>query len=176
MAIIDIILGGLLLYGFIRGAWKGFFSELASLLSLLIGLYVAITFSDYVGDVLSENVSWDPKYISITAFAITFIAVVVGIILLGKFFTKLASFAMLGWLNKLLGGVFGFLKWALLLSVLLNFFVKINSDNLFADKKTLDNSWFFYPIVQVSSTIFPVMEEWFVDIKDDVIEGLDKSI
>ena len=176
MAIIDIILGGLLLYGLIRGAWKGFFSELASLLSLLVGLYAAIAFSDYVGEVLSDNVSWDPKYISITAFAITFIAVVVGIILLGKFFTKLASFAMLGWLNKLLGGVFGFLKWALLLSVILHFFIKINGDNLFADKKTLNDSWFFYPIAEVATTIFPVMEEWFVDIKDDVIEGLDKSI
>ena len=176
MALLDIIIGGVLVYGLIRGVWKGLFSELAALLSLLAGIFVALKFSGYVGTKLGKHVSWDPKYITITAFALTFIAVVVGIILLGKMFTKLAKFAMLGWLNRLLGGIFGFLKWALILSVSMNFFLKLNSTQLFAKQETLDNSLFFYPLLKVSNTIFPVLEDWFTDIKTDTYDKLTSLI
>src|SRR5690606_38819720 len=96
MSVIDIILGGLLLYGLIKGLWRGLFVELASLVSLIAGIFIALKFSGFLADVLSKYVEWEPHYISITAFLITFIGVVVGIILLAKFFTKLADFASLG--------------------------------------------------------------------------------
>ena len=163
MTVIDLILGGLLLYGLVKGLWKGLFAELAGLVSLLIGLFIAIKFSGFAGNVLEGHVTWNPRYIKITAFAITFIAVVAAILVLGKVFTRLASFAALGWLNRLLGGLFGFLKMALILSVSLNFFLKINSNNTFAEQKTLEDSFFFYPVLKVSNTIFPVLEEWFAE-------------
>ena len=166
MNLIDIILGGILLYGLIKGVWKGLFSELASLVSLLIGIFVAVKFSGAVGKMLSDESS---KTVSIIAFAITFIAVVIGIMLLAKVFTRIADFSGLGLVNRLMGGVFGFLKMVLILSVLLNFFTKINSTHLFANKKTLDESMFFYPILEVSNFIFPVLEEWFTDYKGDKI-------
>ncbi|RZJ68571.1 MAG: CvpA family protein [Flavobacterium sp.] len=161
MAFIDFILGGLLLYGLVKGFWKGLFTELASLLSLILGIYIAVKFSGFAGTILEGHVSWNPRYISIAAFAVTFIAVVAAIIVLGKVFTKLASFASLGIVNRLLGGVFGCLKMVLIVSVSLNFFLKINSSNTFAEKETLDNSMFFYPLLKVSETIFPVLEDWF---------------
>lgn len=166
MGLLDILLGGLLLYGLIKGLWRGLFVELASLLSLIIGIYVAIKFSGFIADMLVKDGD-DSKYIAITAFVITFIAVVVGIILLAKVFTRIADFASLGLLNRILGGLFGFLKMVLILSVLLNFFLKMNSGNLFAKKETLDKSLFFYPILEVSNTIFPVLEDWFAEFKDE---------
>ena len=165
MELIDIILGGLLLYGIAKGLWKGLVAELAALVSLLIGIYVAIKFSGLVAKILEGHVA-NPKYVSITAFAITFIAVVVGIILLAKVFTKLASLTGLGFVNRLLGGVFGGIKMVLILSVSLNFFLKMNANNTIAEQKTLDNSIFFYPMLKVSNTIFPVLQEWFTDIKE----------
>ena len=44
MAIIDIILGALILYGLIKGLSKGFFVEVTSLLALLVGVYGAVHF------------------------------------------------------------------------------------------------------------------------------------
>lgn len=167
MAVIDIILGSILLYGLIKGLWKGLFTELAGLISLLAGIFIAIKFSGFTGSILEGHVSWEPKYISITAFAITFIAVVAAIIVLGKVFTKLAGFAGLGIFNRIFGGVFGFLKMVLILSVSLNFFLKLNSNNSFAEKETLDNSVLFYPVLEVSNILFPVLEEWFAEFKTD---------
>lgn len=165
MSFIDIILGGFLIYGLIKGLWKGLFVELASLISLLIGIFIAVKFSGLLANILKGYVSWNPKYISITAFGITFAAVIVGIILLAKFFTTLAGFASLGWLNRILGGIFGFLRMVLIASVALHFFQKINYNNLLAEEDTLNNSIFFNPILEVSGIIFPVLDDWFEEFK-----------
>lgn len=164
---IDIILGGLLIYGFGKGLWKGLVSELAGVVSLLLGIFIAIKFSGFVGGFFSGNITENPKHAAIVAFIITFVAVVIGVAFLSKIVTKLADFSGLGLVNRLLGGVFGCIKMILIVSVVLHFFLKINSNHLFAEKKTLDNSLFFNPILKVSNLVFPTLEEWF--------EGYSKS-
>lgn len=160
MEFIDIILGGFLAYGLIRGIWKGLFSELASVISLLVGIFIAVKFSALLGNAL-EGVVANPKHAKAVAFVVLFAAVVIGLMLLAKTFTKLADWAGLGLVNRLLGGLFGLIKNVLILSVLLNFFLKLNVSNAFAEKKTLDGSVFFYPVLDVSTAIFPVLEDWF---------------
>ncbi len=155
MAVIDIILAALLLYGFVRGLFKGLFVELASLVSLVAGVYGAIHFSYFVGDFLKDSVNWDEKYIAIVAFAITFIVIVLVISLLGKLFTKIADFASLGILNKLLGGVFGALKIGLILSVLLIVFDKLNSTIPFVSKEATQDSILYKPVKELAPMIFP---------------------
>jgi membrane protein required for colicin V production len=166
MGLIDIILGGFLIYGLIRGLWRGFFVELASLLALFIGIFVAIKFSYLMKSLIESHVHWSPKSIQITAFALTFILVVVGIYLLAKFFTTLANFASLGLINKFGGGVFGVIRMVLILSVSLNLFQKVNEKNTFSDKATLEKSLFFYPIIKISTFIYPMLGEWFKDINN----------
>ncbi|WP_317046094.1 CvpA family protein [Flavobacterium psychrotolerans] len=146
MGFLDIILCGFLIYGFVRGIWNGFFVELASLVSMLLGIYIAIKFSFLMKSFLENHVSWNPKTIQVTAFALTFILVVVGVSALAKAFTVVANFASLGLFNKLFGGVFGVLKTILIISITLNLFQKINSHNTFAKKETLDKSIFYNPI------------------------------
>ena len=67
MAIIDIILGALILYGLIKGLSKGFFVEVTSLLALLVGVYGAVHFSNYAAEFLSDRFEWGEKTINITA-------------------------------------------------------------------------------------------------------------
>ncbi|WP_294823433.1 CvpA family protein [uncultured Flavobacterium sp.] len=158
---IDIILGGLLAYGLIKGFWKGLFVELASLISLIAGVFVAVKFSQLTASILEGTLSDDPATAGVIAFAITFLAVVISIALLAKVFTKLADYSGLGLMNRVLGGVFGFMRMALVVSVLLNFFLKLNFDHELVKKETLSGSFFFYPLVEVSAYIFPVFEDWF---------------
>jgi membrane protein required for colicin V production len=165
MSYLDIFLGGLLIYGFVRGFWKGFFIELASFVSLLLGIYLAIKFSYLVKSIVGDHVSWDPKSVQITAFIITFVLVVIGISFLAKFLTKMANIAKLGIINKLSGGFFGLLKMILMLSVALTLFQKINFDSTFVAKSTIDNSYFFNPIKKTAEIIYPSIEEWYKEIK-----------
>lgn len=161
MQVIDIVLGCLLLYGLVRGFWNGFFIEIASLFSLLLGIFIAIKFSSFAQSILSSHVSWSPKTIQITAFALTFIAVVIGLSILAKFMTSMAKFAGLGIFNKIAGAFFGLLKTILLISVSLHFFQKINLKANFVSKEQLVKSILYYPTLEVSGKIYPTLESWF---------------
>lgn len=176
MGFLDIFLGVFLIYGLIRGLCNGFFVELASLVSLLLGIFIAIKFSYLMKAYLENHGSWNPKTVQVVAFALTFILVVVGISLLGKIFTKLADFAALGLFNKLLGGIFGVLKTILMLSVLLNLFEKVNTNYAFAEKETLDHSIFYNPVRAVSKFIYPSIEEWFTAFKSEGFNPQDPNM
>ena len=129
MGFLDIILCALLVFAFYKGVINGLFVELASLISLLLGIYFAIKFSFIMKEILMGFVKWNPNTIQIVAFALTFIVVVIGIHLLGKFLTGIANFAFLGWLNKLGGGFFRVLKTVLIVSIVFSVFEKINYNN-----------------------------------------------
>lgn len=159
MSVLDIILLALLLLGLIGGFRKGFFVEVASLVALIAGVYGAIHFSNFAGDFLMEKVDWNEKTVNIIAFAITFIVIVLVIALAGKALTKLADFAALGILNKLLGALFGLLKMAVILSVILIIFDSFNTTLPFADEDDLEDSTFYEPIRSLVPTIFPIILE-----------------
>lgn len=155
MGVIDIILGALILFGLIRGLMKGLFVEVASLVALIAGVYGAIHFSNFASEFLTERVDWNEKTINIVAFAITFVIIVLAIAMAGKALTKLADFAALGFLNKLLGGVFGALKIAAILSVVLIIFDRFNKTIPFADEEDLEASILYSPVKSLVPTIFP---------------------
>lgn len=155
MNVFDIIIAALLLFGFVRGLMKGLFVEVSSLAALIGGIYGAIHFSYFSGDFLKTYVSWDEEYISLAAFAITFVIIIIVIALIGKTLTKLANFASLGIINKILGGVFGGLKIGLILSILFIFFGKMNDTIPFVKKETLDTSILYEPVKKIAPTIFP---------------------
>ncbi|WNM19600.1 CvpA family protein [Flavobacterium capsici] len=163
MSYIDIILGGLLIFGLIRGIKNGLFVELASLISFFIGIYIAVKFSYIVGGFIGDS-----KTAKVAAFVITLILVIVGIHLLAKVFSKIANFVFLGWLNRLGGAVFAVLKTALLLGIVLSLFQKVNIDNAIISKETQEESIFFNPIMKTSEILLPVLNDWFIDLREKV--------
>lgn len=162
MEFIDILIGGFLLYGFLRGIWNGLFVELASFLSLLIGIWAALKFSNTLNLMIQSIVSWSPKTIMVVSFALTFILVFIAITMLAKVFTTLFSFAGLGIFNKILGGVFGIFKMVLIVGVSLGIFEKVNFANHFAEKETLQKSLFYFPVLNTATSIYPSLQEWLL--------------
>ncbi|MDP5158253.1 MAG: CvpA family protein [Flaviramulus sp.] len=167
MGVIDIVLGGLILFGLVRGFMKGLFVEVASLVALFAGVYGAIHFSNFAAEFLENKTEWNEKTINITAFAITFIIIVLAIALAGKALTKLADFAALGIINKLIGGVFGALKIVIVLSVILNVFDKMNTTITFIDDAHTENSLLYKPIKSLVPLIFPSILTFKEAVIDD---------
>ena len=83
---IDIILASLLGYAAFKGFKNGLFAELASLFSLFLGIFIALKFSFYAKEVLEKAVKWNPVFIQISAFVVTFVLVLVAIHFLVKSF------------------------------------------------------------------------------------------
>ncbi|MDY0781201.1 CvpA family protein [Tenacibaculum sp. IB213877] len=168
MNTLDIIIAALLLFGFVRGLMKGLFVEVASLVALVAGVYGAIHFSYFLGNWLKNSVSWDEKYITLAAFAGTFVIIIVVIALLGKILTKIADFASLGILNKILGGAFGALKIGLILSVVFIFFGKMNDTIPFVKQESLDESILYKPVKKIAPMIFPSIIKGDDDTTNDI--------
>lgn len=167
MSFFDIIVAALLAFSLYKGIKNGLFVEVASLVSLLLGIYLAIKFSSLMTGMISKHVSWNPTNIQITAFILTFILVVIGVYFLAKILTGIADFAMLGWMNKLGGGFFRVLKTILILSIFIAFFEKINFNNTFAKKETLDNYIFYNPVKKVAAFVYPSIEKWYETFKKE---------
>ena len=138
----DIVIGILLIIGLYQGIKNGLFVEIASIISFILGIFLAIKFSYLVKGFLEGLVSWNPQTIQITSFVLTLILVVIGVHFLAKIFTKIADFAFLGWANKLAGGLFSVLKTALLIGIVLDLVQKINVDNQLISKEKQEKSVF----------------------------------
>jgi membrane protein required for colicin V production len=165
MHALDIIILILLGFGLVKGFFKGLFVELASLIGLVAGVYGAYYFSDYFANFLREHFNWNENYLQISAFAVTFLLILLSIIVAGKALTKLADFAALGLLNKFLGGLFGLLKMAVIIGVLIMLFALINSNLTVVKEKTLQTSIFYEPIKAIASNIFPDVLETIMSEK-----------
>ena len=159
MNVIDLVLGVFLLFGLVRGLMRGFFVELASLIALVAGIFIAVHFSYLLKDLLLPFISWEEKYLQLLAFALTFILVVVLISLLGRLLTKFSNLIALGLVNKLLGGIFGFLKMAFLLSILLLFFGSVNREGAIIEQEKIEMSVLYGPVEKIVPFLLPTVLE-----------------
>jgi membrane protein required for colicin V production len=162
MNILDIVLALLLLIGLIRGFIKGFIFEIAILGALFLGTYAAFRFSYFIQPWVSNTIHSNPSTVLYVSSFIMFLLVTVGIFFLAKLFEGLVNIAALGIFNKILGAVFGLLKYAFIISVLLYFFNPLDSKHHYipADKKA--ESKLYYPVLKMSQVLLPVLK----DIKD----------
>lgn len=161
------LFGALLAFSLYKGIKNGLFVEVASFFSLLLGIYIAIKFSSFMKELIMKHVSWNPNTIQITAFVLTFILVVIGVYFLAKILTGIADFAFLGWANKLGGGFFRILKTILILSIFIALFEKMNFNETFAKKETLDKYYFYNPIKKVAAFVYPSIEKWYDVFKEE---------
>ena len=155
MNYIDLIIGGILIFGTVVGYRRGLFVELTSLVGLILGVYGAIHFSYFLSNFLKDKVDWDPSMIQVVSFTGTFFIILIALVLLGKALTTIAETIMLGIFNKILGAIFGVLKYALILSVVLLVFNEFNKSLKFMDRSKTSNSILYEPIKNFAPIIFP---------------------
>jgi len=167
--VIDIILAIALGFGFIKGFFKGFIVEIASLAALFLGLQGAVRFSGFVSDLLNEFFDWNPVAVQTGSYLIVFIIIVYLISVLAKALTKIISKASLGLFNKFLGALFGVLKWAILTSVALFFLGKLNTWVTIIDAKTIESSILYQPITELGEYLFSWGSELSKELPEELI-------
>lgn len=166
MNYIDIVLGIFLILAAINGFRKGLIAEVASLAALILGIWGAIKFSYVTTEFLIENFNLKTDYLNIISFVVTFLVIVILVHIVGNTVTKIVDTVMLGFVNKLAGLVFGVLRSALILSILLVVFDKIDEDVEILPSETKKNSRMYEPIRSFAPSIFPFIDNWELDLKD----------
>ncbi|MDD4142521.1 MAG: CvpA family protein [Bacteroidales bacterium] len=166
---IDIVIAVFCLIGLIGGIKDGFIKSVSKLIALAVGIWAAIRFSDFVTKFfmtkfpkLQEAASQIPsQVINIIAFILVFVVVILVINLIGKMLDKVSEMAALKGVNKLLGAIFGILKWTLIFSLLIYVLNIFNLANIIIPEKTRNES-FLYEHVE---KIVPKISDMFVNKK-----------
>ena len=172
MSALDIIIGVIVLLGFYGGFKKGLFVALTSLIGLIAGVYGAIHFSDYAASYISNLFNWGEQITNLAAFAVTFSGIVFIISIAGKFLTKIADFAMLGIINKLLGGVFSGLMYAFILSVIFMFLESSSSlSGYVISEEKKESSILYTPVSVLAPSVLPQILKEVESFKNKNIEN-----
>jgi membrane protein required for colicin V production len=160
MSQIDIIFIIPLLWGAVMGFKKGLVLELASLVGLILGIYGAIKFSDYTAEKLVQYAEITQEWLGLISFLVTFIAIVFGVFLLAKILNKALKLVALGTVNRILGLLFGTLKFALIVSIGLYFFENMNRKFEFVEKDFAKESMLYEPIKLATAPFKELMEDF----------------
>ncbi|MCX6290660.1 MAG: CvpA family protein [Bacteroidetes bacterium] len=172
MNYIDIILAVLLLTGLVRGFMKGFVFEIAVLGAFFLGMFAGFHFAYVVQPWLLKIGKMNPQTLSFISFITVFILVSVGIFFLAKLFEGLINIAALGIFNKILGAVFGLLKYAFVISLVLYFFNRVDTQYHYVSADAKAESHLYYPVLKLSPVLLPVLEE----IRKDAGEKINRDI
>lgn len=113
-------------YGLIRGLVKGFIIEISGVLALVLGVFGALQFASGVTYLIKDWIALDSRLIQGISFLLLFIAITYGISLLAKMLTKTLQIVALGLFNRLAGGLFGLIKWTLILTAIVLLFNQVD--------------------------------------------------
>lgn len=159
MSIIDIII--IVVWGIfiLMGIRKGFFRETLGLLGVVFGIFLAVIGFAPLSKILHRLVPEIPAVLwIILSFLILFIVTYFASRLLAFVLSKLSNLLLLGWVNRLLGGIAGAFKGALLIS---GFFLILGlfpfQDIL---KNTRKNSLLYEPFQRVIPTAYNLLTDF----------------
>ena len=147
--VLDYIMLGILVLLIIQGFMKGFISSLAAIAALIVGIWAAIHFSNYIAALLTEHFHPSQKWLPVLAYVITFLLVVIALMLLAKLAEKLINATGLGFLNRLGGGLLGIVKGAILVSVLILLLQLIDPHGKLVAEKYRKESFLYSRMEQV---------------------------
>jgi len=156
---IDLAIVVVLILSMVMGFINGLVKEVASLAALILGIWGAIKFSTFTAAKLYDYFDMTGQYVGVIAFIITFAIIVVIIHFIGIIADKIVNAVSLGFVNRLLGIVFGLLKSVLIMSVFFVVLNVINDKRHFLPEDKIEQSIFFNPISDIAPVIFPIIGE-----------------
>ena len=159
MNYIDIILCVPLLWGLYKGFTKGLIIEAASIIALGLAVWGGIKFSDFLTGYIHAHFIWDTKYLPVISFAIIFLGILIGVYAIAKLLERLIKAVSLGFVNKLAGGVFGMLKFGLILSVIILVLNAIEKNIHIIPAEAKQKSLLYKPVGKIVPLIIPGIRE-----------------
>jgi membrane protein required for colicin V production len=142
---LDIIILVIIVGSAIGGLFNGFIKTIFSLGGFILGVFLAGRYYTNLGD--SLTFISNETAAGILAFIIIFAAVTVIFAILGTIFTKIVSWALLGWINRLLGVVLGAFMGALMISAILAVIIKFTGSSIISDSAMATFLLNYFPMI-----------------------------
>lgn len=169
MNIIDIIsLIPVLLY-MIAGFRNGIIREIFGIIALFLGILSVLHLSNSVLNKITTVEELQSPYLPLVVYALVFLAVFVGLVLLGRLLEKVLKTAQLNFVNRLLGLIAGLLKATLVVSL---FVWLIDKAELFDETVKAESYAYQYikdvvpKILLIIGELIPWLKELVVNIEE----------
>lgn len=175
MNFIDAIIAIPILWFAYKGFTKGLIIELATLIALLLGIYIAGHFSDYTADFLRNKMDFHSKYMSIISFSITFLGIVLLVMLFGKSLEKVVNVLLLSFVNKISGAIFGLMKAAFVISTIIYILGTFDAEQKLISPELQQGSLLYKPVKTIAPALFPIIKESNVGILDRIDETIHRE-
>lgn len=163
---IDIILAIPLLIGLAVGIYKGILKTIGTLIGLFLSILLAYCFADNLTAFVESCFAVSSNQSYVLSFALIFITTFILCVIVVKIIEKFLEAVTLGWANRLAGGLFGVLKYALLLSVLINLVDAVDSRFHFIPSQQKESSFLYKPVKAVVPTIMPYVH-FYLDSENE---------
>ena len=150
MSYLDIFLIIIIGWGSYNGFLKGLIKELASILGIIFGIYLAKNYYSFLDQKLYLLFESEANYLSLISAVIIFLLTIMIFKIVASFLTKFLKLIALGLLNKIIGAIFGVLKSLLILCVIIFVFSKINNAVNIIEKDKLQESFIYTEIERIN--------------------------
>lgn len=170
MSLLDIIVLGILVISAIFGFKKGFISELASLVALILGVWGAIKFAGYTQIIIEEHIKQNMPYSNVIAFIVTLLVIVVVVHLISSFVQKLIEAVNLSIVNRIFGALFSVIKTAFFLGVLMVIVDRFDRNLHFLPEGGIESHKVSGQIYNITTKTFPFIQDLYekhIDKSDD---------
>ncbi|MDR0687267.1 MAG: CvpA family protein [Prevotellaceae bacterium] len=157
MNFLDIAFALLFCVAIYSGIKQGLIMQIATLLALLLGVYIAFKFSGLLARWIT-GFGVGAQAVYIISFALTFIGVIILARLAGHVAQRVVRLIMLGWLNRLLGAIFSLVKMALIISVVLFIVNSIDRELGFMPRKQISQSKLYVPLSALAPSVLPYLD------------------
>ena len=153
MNLIDSICLIILIYGSYKGFRNGIVGELLSFLGILLGIYLSKTYYPIADEYLATIFDSTNQLISLISVILIFSVTIIMTKILSKVITKALNVLALGLLNKLIGSIFGLLKYLLILCIITFIFSKANDVFVLIETNKIEKTQIFSKIQKINDYI-----------------------
>jgi len=133
---------------FVKGFFRGFVYELVTVAGLILGYLISITYLGLLTNlVLKFFPTFPESIVRLVSFFVLFVGTNLLLRLVANILTKTLKVAMLGWLNRLFGGVLGILKSIFIMGIIVFVINLIPFSSTFMEQFEVTNS-LLYPLLE----------------------------
>jgi len=146
---------------FIKGIFRGFVHELITIVGLILGYIISITYLSLLTSIILKFFPTFPdSIVKLVSFFLLFVGTNMLLRLVANILTKTLKVAMLGWLNRLLGGVLGILKSVIILGITVFIINLIPFSSTFMEQFEAQDSFLFPLLELVGPQLYEVIQKY----------------
>jgi membrane protein required for colicin V production len=140
---------------------KGLVIEITSIVAIILGVVGSRLWGAMFATWLLRQFAWPESVCVVLAYALLFLGISILLHLVAKLLTKLFKKVSLGWLNRLLGGLFGIIKWGIIVLAIVLCIHQLDKQFNFIQKDLKQKS-----VVYMQAA--PLSEKMWVEVKRQI--------